>query len=264
MTARLSENSGVLASCPFSVRMSPSVPPFLDHPLERRMTQLQRAALHCLQSMKQSQAEIFDLVFHQMGSPVYLASAFGEFGSFLAESRLINARSLPVSPAAFQHSVQNCALGYFSILNGLHTGHLAISSGPLSLDKAIHLAFSQIEAGALQAVCIVAAEEIFSDESGWLSVAESFVLHRSAFSLASPVPFVLESMRCDLGSGTGAGIGRTGEWQSVPFLGLGERTDSFVRHQFGPFGEHYESRWSVQPCAALGSELRADFGAERG
>lgn len=245
MRALTTVDTEVYASLPVSAQVFAGDAPFLGHPLERRMTPLQRAVLSCLHKQREREPGSFAKLFHQVGCPVYFASGFGEFGSFIAEAQLINAKSLPVSPLAFQHSVQNCALGYFSILNGLHTGNLAISSGLLSLDKAIHLAYAHIKAGSLRAVCIVAADETGASGSGLLSAAESFVLHDQSLCAELPALFSVDSVTFELGSPPEMNSGGPQRWASVPLLSLADRASSFVRRQCGPLGEIYESTWSL-------------------
>ena len=165
----------------------------LQHALARRMTPLQRAGLELIENWRISHARSFDLVFKEWRAPLYFASVYGELSAYLKEAELINENSLPVSPVAFQHSVQNCTPGYFSILHGIHTAHLTFSSGTLSLDKALLFAWHKISRRSKQCVCILSANETGAPFRAVQCHAEMLILYGGTPHVDLPATHILEN-----------------------------------------------------------------------
>jgi hypothetical protein len=188
--------TGLFAGHAYSHVLRRGQPLAFTHDLARRMSPLQKAVLNAAASFAAAERPRFDLVFRELEAPVYLASAMGELDSVLRIFHAIVEGELPVSPTAFQHSVHNAALGYFSIIHRSHAAHLALSSGYLSAEKALLLASRRIRSGIDRAICLVNATETLGETSGGgdeLARCELFLLFgrdlatelRPAYELAS-------------------------------------------------------------------------------
>jgi hypothetical protein len=214
----------------------------VKHPLARRMTPLQKAALEGLERWKNEDEKDFNFVFRELQTPIFFASAFGELDATIKEADYINQKSLPVSPAAFQHSVQNCAPGYFSIINALDTPSLSISSGFLTLDKTLFLAWQKVLTAQTPAICVLAAHEQGEKNSLISSFGELFLVHNNTVLFPSGTGFALTSCHFEWTKPEQETLGSL-----FPLLRLDQKSESFCRTSTNSIGEKYSSHWRALP-----------------
>jgi hypothetical protein len=112
-----------------SLRVFPDSELSFSHPLMRRLTLLQKAVIE-LASVQMKKSECcFEKALKDEQTPLYFATALGEFNLNLDLLRSLMAGELPLSPTAFQHSVHNCPLGYLSIVFGLKNPSVTLCAG---------------------------------------------------------------------------------------------------------------------------------------
>jgi hypothetical protein len=213
----------------------------VKHPLARRMSPLQKSALEGLECWRLERAEEFDHVFRELRTPLFFASSFGEIEATIKEADCINQRSLPVSPAAFQHSVQNCAPGYFSIINCLDSPNLTFSSGYLTLDKTLYWAWQKVRHGAHSAVCVVAANEQGDKSGSIVSYGEIMLVHNGNCVELEKGDFDLASFNFDWCNPV-----IEPEGSNFPLLRLDEKHGDFSRILTSESGETLLSHWRAR------------------
>lgn len=186
----------------------PLTGPFgVTHPLARRMSPLQKVLLEVSGQWKEHHKELFEEALVKRQAQILFATSFGEMESVLNVLTSILNNQLPVSPTAFQHSVHNCAPGYFSIVNGLRNAAVTASTGFLSLDKCLHAAFQKIRAGVLDSVFVIAADERHKEVQPFvegecllltskLSDAALLVAQNESLTAGNFVPVAFELLEC--------------------------------------------------------------------
>jgi hypothetical protein len=160
--------------------------------MARRFSPIQKAVLETFDAWQKERPDEFNRLFRELRAPLYFASEFGEIASLVREARDILARNLPVSPLAFQHSVQNCAAGYFSIVHALHNPSLSISSGFLAFDKAMFWAWQGVSTGRFSAVCVAVGRESTLLDDTQSSTCELIVVSNPAAFVADGACFSLD------------------------------------------------------------------------
>ena len=228
----------------------------LTHPLARRMAPLQRCALEILALFREERAAVFAELWKISGAPLFFATSMGELDPSLTLAESIFCNSLPLSPAVFQHSVHNATPGYASIVFRSQTPSLTVSSGFLSLDKALLLAFLKVAHGRLPAVIVLAADEN--------TVRNEAVLARSELIIIAgenQVPQLTRSHEIISYQYFGAGRLTPPRPLDIPLIALAEhgtyaphtaldldgQSGSFCRRVVSLEGERVESVWRRLP-----------------
>lgn len=148
--------------------------PKIDHNLGRRMTPLQRGTLFAGRCLFAKHQTIFEEFFADHRNVILFATAFGEVSANFSVIKDICENRLPVSPKDFQHSVYNAALGYLAIVEKVNLHMIAITSGYLSVDRALQLSALRLLSGTPKILVFCADEHL--SEAATVVRAEVFLL----------------------------------------------------------------------------------------
>ncbi len=116
-----------------------------NHPLARRMSFLQKAGLEVMSRIEKDYPMLLDSYLYGPECEIFYTTTYGELQAVHTIANQINAKELPVSPLAFQHSVNNAAAGYLSIIKKVKKNVVTLGSGYLALDKAIYSIFHRLK-----------------------------------------------------------------------------------------------------------------------
>ena len=236
----------------------------LDHPLARRMTALQLSVMELMEETRTNLGNVFSEMMSDSRIPIYYSTSIGEINSVTTVARAVHAKTLPCSPAAFQHSVHNAAAGYIASTYKTRNPSLTFSSGFLSFDLALTLTARKIAAGLIDGAFLVHGEEKRTTNPDIESEAEVLLLlgetsrYRTAGNSAGnswllktiqhmPTVDSLSRFRSDCPKEVGTEISETSEESSLSAmfpLRLSEKTNCFTRIANALNGESVVSIWS--------------------
>lgn len=108
------------------------------HPLQRRMSPLQKAVLGAYHQLLQNFSFLLNEAEFQQ-APIYFTSCSGEQEALQSCNSLIEQKAWPLSPKDFQHSVLNASLAYLSMVYQLHQPSFAFYEGYLGTDHILKL-----------------------------------------------------------------------------------------------------------------------------
>lgn len=220
----------------------------VKHPLVRRMSPLQIATLEVFAALEKRQPELVEELMRRQPAPLIYATCLGEVDSTLKVVDCLRRNMFPVSPTAFQHSVDNSPAAYVSILNGSRQEQLVISSGLLSYDKAIHRAFYGVASGMSCATWVVVADQRPGLEDKVFTEAEVVLIMNSDVAGRWGADF--ELARCEYGYSESIVATEEDSFQEDPAnisrlypLNLNGRDHSFCRRVTNKDHEFIMSQW---------------------
>ena len=167
----------------------------LGHPLARRMTPLQRAAVGIFVRAGRRSADTWEAMLKNCECEILFTTAYGEVSSNFGVCHATAHNQFPMSPKDFQHSLNNAAAGYLALTQGISQNILTITHGFLSVDKALfYAAHRLLQQSTIKHVVVVHANEYLWPGSSLMAKAEIFVLGREATTGA------YELVNCDGGT----------------------------------------------------------------
>ena len=128
----------------------------------RRLTAVERAALHVAWKMFHGEGSESVASLSESEIPVVFASRWGEIGTTLKLIRQMHDEN-EMSPAGFSSSVHNAAPGAWSIFTKNHAAYTSIAARDRTYDIGLMEATSQVETSDAKAVLYVYAEESTPD-----------------------------------------------------------------------------------------------------
>lgn len=131
----------------------------------RRMTPLQKSCLEAISRFEKRFRKPTAQFFADDLAPIIFTTAYGELVASLNIAQSIYQGEKRVSPLAFQHSVHNVAAGYIAIWKKVSNPIITLSTGFLSLDKALYLGYEKIYHGLCRRALIVHSQELATGAS---------------------------------------------------------------------------------------------------
>lgn len=140
------------------------------HKLQRRMSFLQKSMIGVTdRAINSIPLDLFGVMANDCNADILFTTSFGELFSVGKIATMIFQKDLPISPVAFQHSVNNAAAGYLSIIHGHHKGIMVSGSGGLELDKAIFKIFFKCKYNPYQHYILIHCDESLREDGSVLS-----------------------------------------------------------------------------------------------
>lgn len=159
-----------------SFQLTSSNNPTKRHPLQRRMTNLQKAMIGVFDRLEDHQGYSLREKITGDKISVSFTTTFGELRAIRAIADTIRINDLPVSPLSFQHSVNNAAAGYFGMINKNFSGICVTGTGILSLDKALYRIGKKIQNSPDRDHLLIHCDEFLSPQETVLAQAYGFIL----------------------------------------------------------------------------------------
>ncbi|MCP3924698.1 MAG: hypothetical protein GY714_19150 [Desulfobacterales bacterium] len=148
----------------------------LSFKLARRMGIMQKTCIKLCLELQEKRPDLFELLKSDCNIPIVFTSAFGEIEAIYNTVKDVSNDLFPVSPTAFQHSVDNATAGYIALVLGLHNRSLTMSKGYLSVDNALYFGAKNVEFGLAPFVIIINANEYIWPKGDIIAKAEIIVL----------------------------------------------------------------------------------------
>ncbi len=140
------------------------------HPLARRMSPLQKAGLMAWHHFTQNRKDLFAALISDATVPFFYATSFGETRAIFDVAGSVIRKELPVSPVSFQHSVENAAAGYVTIIHKLNNAGITLPNGFFALDKGLFFADKLLKANIYASLILMFANEFPFDGKGTAEV----------------------------------------------------------------------------------------------
>lgn len=175
--------------------------PSKRHPLQRRMTNLQKAMIGVFELLETQYLPTLSEDLSENKLDLSFTTTFGELKAIKSIADGILAKDLPVSPLSFQHSVNNAAAGYLGMIVKNYAGACVTGTGILSLDKALFRIHKTIQAFPEKRHILIHCDEFLSPKNSVLAQAHGFIFG-SEFSSSPNTKIRLETVLYQFKSGT--------------------------------------------------------------